>query len=158
MLWSHGTDFSFFCSNIYYVSLSIIKILHFFLFSQWNPSVCTFQFERNEKFGISESINLVLFVQLEARSYCSMELEVHLLFNLFSEFNVFSSQYPIFFPNGNGYTSIHVFSTILQHAGYVHSCLKFSFLGFRRLHMIMKEIPIHFSLCSLSKFKCRFLD
>lgn len=26
-----------------------------------------------------------------------MELEVHLLFNLFSEFNVFSSQYPIFF-------------------------------------------------------------
>lgn len=101
--------------------------------------------------------------QLEARSYCSMELEVHLLFNLFSEFNVFSSQYPIFFPNGKyilflGYTSIHVFSTILQHAGYVHSCLKFSFLGFRRLHMIMKEIPIHFSLCSLSKFKCRFLD
>lgn len=168
MFWSHGTDFSFFCSNIYYVSLSIIKILHFFLFSQWNPSVCTFQFERNEKFGISESINLVLFVRryLSAWSQELLFNGVGSTFTVQFIFRVQCFQFTIshfFFPNGKyilflGYTSIHVFSTILQHAGYVHSCLKFSFLGFRRLHTNTKEIPIHFSWCSLSKFKCRFLD
>lgn len=129
--------------------------LHFSIWKKWK--VWNFWIHQLGTFCSALFISLKLGATVQwswKYIYCSIYFQS----SMFSVHNI-----PFFFPNGKyilflGYTSIHVFSTILQHAGYVHSCLKFSFLGFRRLHMIMKEIPIHFSLCSLSKFKCRFLD